>query len=95
MQLKARMDECMIQNCEADKQTAESIAKRFNIQSEEQARAAVQYDADAESFAANKTWSMSDIMQYQRYEDCFNQCQRPIRMFQLMLKQNMIIVGKN
>ena len=43
----------------------------------------------------NKTWTMSEVMEYHTFEDCFQGCQKPIRMFQMMIQQNVLAVGRN
>ena len=38
---------------------------------------------------------MGEVIEYHGFENCFQNCQKPIRMFLMMLKQNMLSVGRN
>lgn len=35
------------------------------------------------------------MIEYHGFEDCFTNCQKPIRMFQMMIKQNVLAIGRN
>ena len=50
---------------------------------------------DPRAVVANKTWTMGEVIDYHGFEDCFTACQKPIRIFQMMMKQNLIAVGRN
>ena len=38
---------------------------------------------------------MGEVIEYHQFEDCFQECQKPIRMFQTMIKQNVLAIGRN
>eukprot|EP00354_Favella_ehrenbergii_P001839 CAMPEP_0170468884 /NCGR_PEP_ID=MMETSP0123-20130129/11902_1 /TAXON_ID=182087 /ORGANISM="Favella ehrenbergii, Strain Fehren 1" /LENGTH=70 /DNA_ID=CAMNT_0010735575 /DNA_START=209 /DNA_END=421 /DNA_ORIENTATION=- len=69
------------------KARAEAIAKRLGLDVNKQGQPqAKDYIADPAQLVANKTWSMSEVLEYHGFEDCFAACQKPIRMFQMMIK---------
>ena len=94
MQLKARVDDCLTARCDPMKSRAEEIAKRLGLD-QKNAAAQKDYIGSPEELVNNKTWSMDEVIEYHGFEDCFQGCQKPIRMFQMMLKQNMLALGSN
>ena len=78
------------------KARAEAIAKRLGMDSNKKGPPSVNdYINDPHAMIGTKTWSMSEVVEYHTFEDCFNQCQKPIRMFQMMIKQNVLAIGRN
>ena len=96
MQLKARVDDCMIRMCDPMKARAEAIAKRLGLDENKKGPpAAKDFIENPNELIANKTWTMSEVIEYHGFEDCFSQCQKPVRMFQMMIKQNVLAIGRN
>ena len=87
VQLKARVDDCMMRQCDPMKTQAEAIAARLGLDLDRKgapAPTSKDYIPDPRAVVA-KTWTMGDVVDYHGFEDCFTSCQRPIRMFQMML----------
>ena len=87
----------MMRQCDPMKSQAEAIAARLGLDLDRKgspAPTSKDYIPDPRAVVA-KTWTMGDVVDYHGFEDCFTSCQRPIRMFQMMLQQNMIAIGRN
>ena len=79
MQLKARVEECITIKCDPMKTRAEAIAKRLGLNNK--GETSKEYITDPKKLVEDKTWTMSEVADYQEFEECFNTCQKPIRMF--------------
>ena len=75
------------------KSRAEAIAARLGLSSG--APTAKEHIGSAAQLVATKTWTMGEVVEYHGFEDCFTACQKPIRMFQMMIKENVLAVGRN
>ncbi len=72
MQLKARVDDCMTRHCDPFKSRAEAIAERLGLDAGKQsAPTPADYIDDPETLVNTKTWTMSEVMEYHTFEDCF------------------------
>ena len=83
MELKPRVEACMTQKCDPHKQRAEAIAERIGLDEETQKKLPTAQDfiSDPETFIEKKTWTMRDVVEFHRFGDCFEECQKPVRMF--------------
>ena len=79
--------------CDPKKKRAEAIAQRLGLDQNKQAP--VQHISDPKAVVDEKTWTMTEVLEYMSYEDCFTQCQKPIHMLQMMIKQNVMAIGRN
>ena len=70
MQLKARVDDCLMAKCDPMKSRAEEIAKRLGIDQKD-ASAPKDYISSPEQLVKNKTWTMGEVIEYHGFEDCF------------------------
>ena len=96
MELKARVDDCLMRQCDPMKQQAEAIAERLGLDMDRKKMpTSKDWIPDARAMVANKTWTMGEVIDYHQYEECFTGCQKPARMFQMMIKQNMTAIGRN
>ena len=82
MQLKARVDDCLMRQCDPMKSQAEAIAARLGLDMDRRKGqpTSKEYVPDPRAFL-EKTWTMGDVIDYHGFEDCFQQCQKPIRIF--------------
>ena len=72
MQLKARVDDCMTRHCDPMKSRAEAIAQRLGMDvSKKGPPTAAEHISDPEQLVNSKTWTMSEVMEYHTFEDCF------------------------
>ena len=83
MELKPRVEACMTTKCDPMKQRAEAIAARIGLDenSEKKPPSAQDFISDPETFIESKTWTMKDVVEFHSFSECFDECQRPIRMF--------------
>ena len=69
MQLKARVEECMTRKCDPMKARAEAIAKRLGM--DKKGEATHDYIPNPAQLVKEKTWTMSEVVDYHEFEDCF------------------------
>ena len=75
MQLKSRVEDCMTVQCDPMKVRAEAIAKRLGLDADRLGPpTAKDYIQDSEALVNSKTWTMSEVLDYHTFEDCFSQC---------------------
>ena len=49
----------------------------------------------AEDFAAQKGWTIRDVLDVSAFEDCLVGCQKPLRTLQMVMQQNLMAISKN
>ena len=83
MELKPRVEACMTNKCDVLKQRAEEIAARIGLDEDTSKKppTAKDFIPDPETFIESKTWTMRDVVEFHSFSDCFEECQKPIRMF--------------
>ena len=71
MQLKARVDDCLMRQCDPMKSQAEAIAARLGLDTDRKGMpTAKEYIPNGQAFL-EKTWTMGDVIDYHGFEDCF------------------------
>ena len=89
--IKGRVQDCM-QHCEPIKAKAEAITKRTGGDQQKQTGPPIR---KAEDFAAQKGWTIRDVLDVSAFEDCLVGCQKPLRTLQMVMQQNLMAISKN